>query len=347
MADIEVEGFEWGLWNRIQQAGWSVTSGSPTPSTTTGTYHGEGTGVGNYSMRLALSSILRTPIYGTNAKSIAFWLKWSTSGATAWTLRFRANTGSAQDNIISFELGDTGEIRCYNHGTFSYSSWYPLTNWATAHWMCFVLNSTSVDLYIDGTLAQSFTVSSNTGSNEVWMDIGGASIGSIYIDDFLMDSTAAEIPETHIKGLIASDAGAVTGLTLVDNGGIGFTANWEVAAYNVETETGDPGNWNEGATTGLNDLYLMGVRGAEAVLPSFTSCVGVKVSTLGARDGGIGQLQNQIRSGSTTTTGTSEATGASYAFAVIEDVWELNPTTSAEFTYSELVNLQAGAKVLT
>lgn len=129
-------------------------------------------------------------------------------------------------------------------------------------------------------------------------------------------------------------------------------ANSTPLEWSIGGSSPQPTNWQSVLNTQINDVSFVSsdVPGAEDFYQldpvlNVPTVFGVEVGGAYRQDDATQRfVANQIRSGTTTSTGASFATNQSYTFAY--DIYELNPDTGLGWTGAELNGAQVGPKLV-
>lgn len=193
---------------------------------------------------------------------------------------------------------------------------------------------------VNGTVVATFTgdtKNAGTGTNLDALTIFPSSSSSpTFYDDVYVCNALGSVNNTYlgdvrVQTLRPNAAGSSTQLTPV-----GSASNYA----NVDEAPPSQADYNYSGTAGQKDLY-----GVEDVLGGTTAVLGVQVGTVARKtDTGARSMKNLIKSGATTTAGSTATLGVS-ALTYLT-MHEANPTTAAAWAVSDIAALEVGVEVV-
>lgn len=208
----------------------------------------------------------------------------------------------------------------------------------TAGYMNIRLNGNTINDFTSATNLNTRNGSANNYANKIQITDQGASyhVGAIYtyIDDFMWFTTAGTAPNTWIGDVRAVQLMPASDAT-VQMAKFPTATATNTACVNQAVEDGDTTYVNT-LTVGQNDLYNVAALGGTP-----TAIVAVQTKMMARKtDTGLRQARIQVKSGATTSNGSTFTLASNYSYTTKLDI--VDPATSSAWTAAAVNALQIG-----
>lgn len=336
MACKWMDGFEINDWATILTAGYTVVSTAVMTIISSTSHKDSGGRGGTYCVNINPASTtaqgfatpaLVSPYSAAGAfrinnssasTTIGFFVEFRLSGNTQARVLFRT------DGFIEI-FRNTGTSLFVSAGTYTVGIW----NWFSIE--ADIDNAGSITVFLNGVSVATFSgdtqQQASPGFDQVVIGAVGSASIDIDFDDFTIDDTLTEIPETY--WVLQAASGNGTPLEFTPSAG----TNWE----NVEENPPSSAEYNETATAGDQDMY------SYPNLPfSPASIYAVATVLYAARDGSITGFAAEINSGGTPDTGPTVSPAAAGVYTLSYSFFDTDPDTAAAWTESAVNALEAG-----
>lgn len=255
------------------------------------------------------------------------------------------NLNDGGTNQVSINFRNDGAIYVYRNGTqiAAFTSAFSLSTWI--HWQIkVVIDPTAGEIRIrkDGSATDTFSATGLNTRATANSYITNFSLGSsgvnaaVYYDDVLVLDSSGSTANTwtgdvRCYSLAPTGAGSATDFAVT-----GAATNWQA---NTQIPADGDTSYTSSATLNAHDLFAMGdLTTTPAAIIGVVQRVVAKKSDAGTRS-----LQCELKSGTTTSQGSSASLGTTYGG--INKIWETDPDTGSAWTASAVNALEAGYKV--
>lgn len=266
---------------------------------------------------------------------------------------FRTTTTPGADIIWRFDnsvagggvtvktLGTAGTMEVFKGtatslGTFTLSA--NVWHWVSCKYKAANTGGT-FDVEVDGTNVFSFTGDTVNSGTEDFRDVllGGDIVQDFTYDDVIITDVSGAAPFNDLL----SDRRIDTILPNAAGDSSGFTASPVVANFLNVDDTAPDGDTThvEANVSTTKDLYNMASMGFS---PAGIDAVNV-VAQASNPDAGTPGVKLKVKSGTTEGTGASQTPSSGYGY--IDELFLLNPDTSAAWTETEVNAMQAGQEI--
>lgn len=344
---FQFQGFEYGTLAQIKSAGYSgVTGGTDTSTIEATNRHLDSNSLGGaYALRLDTSSggiEWRVPVQSSQRQHHTFYQ--FHSGATSTTNGIKVNfylSGAVQATV--FFRGD-GRVEIRRGASTVLATSASAVVLSLGHIITIDMvaaNSGSCTVKVDGVVFVTFTGDTQQLASSGYDQWGhevtatsGASAQQLWLDDMgWADAAFGEIPEFWVPAPCLPNAdGTISGFTPSTG-----TDNFAVLDEEPPSESDYTEAVTVGATAELNFTAL-------PISP--TSILGLCVSQVGARDGGIAGFQARINSGGTIANGATKVPGASGVYGMMDTYFTTDPDTTAAWLEADVNALLAGPETV-